>query len=135
MVNRSRLRKFMLEFFNDDELADLIFDYFPDARPLMGAGMTLGEKTRALIDFAARHDRLDHLVIVVEKMRTDAYCQFFATDPDLPPEPVTSARDPNRIFISYANIDAEFASQLAADLRAQGYDIWIAPDSILPGEK
>ena len=135
MVDRSRLRKFMLESFNDDELADLIFDYFPNARPLMGAGMTLSEKTRTLIDFAARHDRLDHLVIVVEKLRTDAYCKFFATDPDLSPEPVASARDPNRIFISYANIDAEFASRLAADLRTQGYDIWIAPDSILPGEK
>ncbi len=135
MVDRSRLRKFMLESFNDDELADLIFDYFPNARPLMGTGMALSEKVRTLIDFAARHDRLDHLVVVVEKLRTDAYCKFFATDPDLPPEPVTATRDPNRIFISYANADAEFAGRLAADLRAQGYDIWIAPDSILPGEK
>jgi len=125
----------MLESFNDDELADLIFDYFPTARPLMGTGMALSEKVRTLIDFAARHDRLDHLVIVVEKLRTDAYCKFFATDPDLPPEPVTAARDPNRIFVSYANADADFAGRLAADLRAQGYDIWIAPDSILPGEK
>lgn len=135
MVDRSRLRKFMLESFNDDELADLIFDYFPTARSLMGTGMALSEKVRTLIDFAARHDRLDHLVVVVEKLRTDAYCKFFATDPDLPPEPVAAARDPNRIFISYANADAEFAGRLAADLRAQGYDIWIAPDSILPGEK
>ena len=135
MVDRSQLRQFMIESFSDDELADLIFDYFPNVRASLGEGMTLGQKVRTLIDFADRHDRLDHLVIVVEKLRPEAYCNFFQTDIDLPPEPETAARDPNKIFISYANPDADFAARLAADLRQRGFDIWMAPDSILPGEK
>ena len=135
MVDRSQLRQFMIESFSDDELADLIFDYFPNVRASLGEGMTLGQKVRTLIDFVDRHDRFDHLVIVVEKLRPEAYCNFFQTDLDLPPEPETAARDPNKIFISYANPDATFAVRLAADLRQRGFDIWMAPDSILPGEK
>ena len=135
MVDRSQLRQFMIESFSDDELADLIFDYFPNVRASLGEGMTLGQKVRTLIDFADRYDRLGHLVVVVEKMRPEAYCNFFQTDIDLPPEPETAARDPNKIFISYANPDADFAARLAADLRQRGFDIWMAPDSILPGEK
>ncbi|MCP4419232.1 MAG: SUMF1/EgtB/PvdO family nonheme iron enzyme, partial [Chloroflexi bacterium] len=38
-------------------------------------------------------------------------------------------------FISHAHQDAEIAQKLAHDLEANGYDIWIAPDSIRPGEK
>ena len=135
MVDRSRLRQFMIESFNDDELADLVFDYFPNARGSLGEGMTLGQKVRTLIDFTDRHDRLDHLVVVVERLRPEAYCNFFQTDLDLPPEPATAARDPNKLFISYANPDADFAIRLAADLRQRGFDVWMAPDSILPGEK
>lgn len=135
MVDRSQLRQFMIESFSDDELADLIFDYFPNVRASLGEGMTLGQKVRTLIDFADRHDRIDHLVIVVEKLRPEAYCNFFQTELDLPPEPETAARDPNTLFISYANPDAEFAVRLAADLRQRGFKVWMAPDSILPGEK
>ena len=40
MVDRSRLRQFMIESFNDDELADLVFDYFPNARASLGGTMT-----------------------------------------------------------------------------------------------
>jgi hypothetical protein len=135
MVDRSQLRQFMIESFSDDELADLIFDYFPNVRASLGEGMTLGQKVRTLIDFADRHDRFDHLVIVIEKLRPEAYCNFFQTELDLPPEPETAARDPNKLFISYANPDADFAARLAGDLRQRGFDIWMAPDSILPGEK
>lgn len=135
MVDRSRLRQFMVESFNDDELADLIFDYFPNVRPLLGEGMTLSQKVRTLIDFADRHERLDHLVVVLEKARPEAYCEFFQTEVALPPEPETAERNPYQVFISYAGADAEFAARLAADLRARNVPIWIAPDSILPGEK
>ncbi len=39
-----------------------------------------------------------------------------------------------QVFISHAAEDKEFARKIAADLRANGVDIWIAPDSILAGE-
>jgi len=135
MINRSRLRQFMVESFNSDELADLVFDYFPNARPLLGDGMTLSQKVRVLIDFADRHGRTDHLIAVLEKLRHDAYCDFFDTDIEPQPEPVVAKRNPNQVFISYANSDADFANQLAADLREKEIPIWMAPDSILPGEK
>jgi formylglycine-generating enzyme required for sulfatase activity len=48
---------------------------------------------------------------------------------------MTRQRNPRQIFISHATPDAEIAHRLAADLRADGWNIWIAPDSILPGEK
>ena len=135
MVDRSRLRQFMVESFSEDELADLVFDYFPNARSALGGNMTLGQKVRALIDFVDRHDRLEHLIVVLEKQRGDAYCNFFQTELELPPEPKTATRDPNKVFVSYANTDYEFASRLAVDLRQRGFDVWMAPDSIMPGEK
>ena len=42
---------------------------------------------------------------------------------------------PRQIFVSHAHQDAAFAQQLATDLRQQGWDIWIAPQSIYPGEQ
>ena len=38
------------------------------------------------------------------------------------------------VFISYATQDAEFAHRLADDLRRLGVRVWIAPESIRPGE-
>jgi hypothetical protein len=40
----------------------------------------------------------------------------------------------NRVFISHANEDAHFARRLAADIEQMGIGVWIAPESILPGE-
>jgi formylglycine-generating enzyme required for sulfatase activity len=39
-----------------------------------------------------------------------------------------------QVFISHATQDGEFAHRLAGDLQRLGITIWIAPDSILPGE-
>jgi formylglycine-generating enzyme required for sulfatase activity len=38
------------------------------------------------------------------------------------------------VFISHANQDAQFAHRLADDLRRLGVPVWIAPESIRPGE-
>jgi len=38
------------------------------------------------------------------------------------------------VFISHANQDAQFAHRLAADLQRLGVSVWIAPESIRPGE-
>ena len=38
------------------------------------------------------------------------------------------------VFISHANQDAQFAHRLADDLRRLGVQVWIAPESIRPGE-
>lgn len=39
-----------------------------------------------------------------------------------------------QVFISHATKDAEFAHRLADDLQRRGVQVWIAPDSIQPGE-
>jgi len=39
-----------------------------------------------------------------------------------------------QVFISYAIEDADFAQRLADDLKRLGARVWIAPESILPGE-
>jgi formylglycine-generating enzyme required for sulfatase activity len=39
-----------------------------------------------------------------------------------------------QVFISYATADAQFAHRLADDLRRLGMKVWIAPESIRPGE-
>jgi hypothetical protein len=39
-----------------------------------------------------------------------------------------------QVFISHAEEDANFANLLADDLRRNGMQVWIASDSILPGE-
>jgi len=38
------------------------------------------------------------------------------------------------VFISHATQDAQFAHRLADDLRRLGVQVWIAPESIRPGE-
>jgi len=39
-----------------------------------------------------------------------------------------------QVFISHAKEDAQFAHRLADDLRRMGVQVWIAPESIRPGE-
>jgi NAD-dependent dihydropyrimidine dehydrogenase PreA subunit len=39
-----------------------------------------------------------------------------------------------QVFISHDSVDGEFAHHLAADLQRLGVRVWIAPESICPGE-
>jgi tetratricopeptide (TPR) repeat protein len=50
-------------------------------------------------------------------------------------ETIKPQRDPQQVFISHAHEDTEFAHRLANDLRQNGWRVWIAPDTIQPGEK
>ena len=135
MTDRSRLRQFIIDYFSDEELSDLTFDYFPEVNRIYASGMTKGQKVRELIDFADRHGRMTHLTTALEKARPEGYCEFFAVEYEEPPALRTHERDPRQIFISFASPDVEFAKRLAAGLRETGYEVWVASDSIQPGEK
>lgn len=135
MTDRSRLRQFIIDYFSDEELSDLTFDYFPEVNRIYASGMTKGQKVRELIDFADRHGRMTHLTTALEKARPEGYCEFFAVEYEEPPALRTHERDPRQIFISFASPDVEFAGRLAASLRETGYEVWVASDSIQPGEK
>lgn len=136
MVNKAELRQFIMQYFSDVELDELCFDYYPDLLNDFTTGLTKSQKVIALIGYAERRDRMDHLLTTLSKLRSQAFEKRF--EPPAPayhPKATTLKRDPDQVFISHAGQDAEFARRLAADLRRNDIRIWIAPDSIEPGEK
>ncbi len=128
------VRRFLAAAFSDEELDALCFDYFPRVYDDFASGMTKGQKIQALIEHCQRHGHMDSLAGALQKERGEQYAEWFASAPaaaEIPRRP----RDPRQVFISHARLDAEFAHRLAEDLRNRGWAVWIAPESIRPGEK
>ena len=134
------LRQFILNFFSDEELETLCFDYFREAQQNFTNGMTKNRKVILLIGYCDTRGRTSDLYAALERERPTAWRERFGAPPvetfrrnvSTPP---TSIRDQRQVFISHATADADFAHRLADDLRAEGWRVWIAPESIRPGEK
>lgn len=97
-----------------------------------------GDKIRALVLRMQRDKRLDDLLAFCTRMKPQVEWPDIAAPVSLdaaPASPTTPNRKLNQIFLSHAHQDSDFAHRLAADLCQHGYDIWIAPDSIRPGEQ
>lgn len=135
MVNKAALRQFIIQYFSDLELDELCFDYYPDLLNQFATGMARSEKVIDLISYCERRGLSDHLLATLSKLRPAAYQEQFGLVPQRQAADQTTGRDPNRIFLSHASQDAAFARQLADDLRRNGFDVWMAPESIEPGEK
>jgi alpha-glucoside transport system substrate-binding protein len=135
MNSQAELRQFIAQTFNDEELQTLCFDYFPVIFQDFTTGMTKSQRIIALISYAQRRGKLDHLQAVLAKLRLEAYANTFDRQPERPVVVARRTHDPRQVFICHAHEDAEFARQLADDLQAAGYRVWMAPDSIEPGEK
>ncbi len=134
--NTADIRQFLTEAFSDEELVALCSDYFPNVYDDFTLGMTKGQKIQLLIDYCQRHDVIPNLLAAIQRTRPDQYEKRFRVPAvEVRPEFLRPERDPKQIFISHAHEDANFAHQLAADLNRYGYRVWIAPDSIQPGEK
>ena len=133
------LRQFILQFFSDEELETLCFDYFREVRQEFTTGMIKNSKVMLLIDYCDSRSRLNDLYAALERERPTAWREKFGAPPAQKPsfseETRFLERDPRQVFISHATADAAFAHRLADDLRAEGWRVWIAPDSIRPGEK
>jgi len=133
------LRQFILNFFSDEELETLCFDYFREVRQDFTTGMIKNSKVMLLIDYCDTRGRLDDLYAALERERPAAWRKKFGAllvqKPSFFRETRFLERDPRQVFISHATADAAFAHRLADDLRAEGWRVWIAPDSIRPGEK
>ena len=145
------LRRFLVDTFDDEELKILCFDYFRDVYDEFTTGMTKTQMIQLLIERCVRRDALANLEAALRAERPEQYeKRFGAAAPPVPPAapvepalaevgaaaPAGTGRDPRQVFISHATRqDADFAHRLAADLAAAGWRPWIAPDSILPGEK
>ncbi len=130
----SAIRQFILKTFDDEEFRSLCFDYFRDVYIDLTTGMSFRQMVQLLLAYCERHSQLEALMAALQRERTALYQEQFAPVRPASP-PTTHQRNPRQIFISHATADAEIAHRLAADLEAEGWALWIAPDSIQPGEK
>jgi class 3 adenylate cyclase len=134
------IQQFITEHFNDPELKDFCFAYFRDVFDNFTDGMGKRQKVLELVDHCRRHGRIADLMASLRRERGALYDQYFGAQSlvqvSLPsPRQAPPQRNPRQIFVSHAHEDAEFAQRLASDLEAEGWPVWLAPDSIQPGEK
>ena len=118
--NTVDIRKFLTEFFSDEELTILCFDYFRDAYEGFAVGMAKGQKIQLLLERCVRREALPNLLAALRAERTAQYeARFGVLAPAAEPRPERPhpGRDPRQVFISHAaHDDGEFAHRLAADL-------------------
>ncbi|MFT5196077.1 MAG: sulfatase activating formylglycine-generating enzyme [Cellvibrionaceae bacterium] len=136
--SRSKTRQFLSDYFNDNELTNLCFDYFPLVENNFTLGMGKDQKIRELIVYCENRGKTDGLVAALERERPELYEHELKEAFESPisrPLPKKPERNQNQIFLSHSSEDAELANELADALRKHGWELWMAPDSILPGEK
>ncbi len=131
----NQIRDLIHAHFNLDELRELCFRLGIGYDDLPGE--TLSARTRELVLRLDRERRLDDLLNFCAHFRPRTEWPDLSVPVDLEAAPPFTApeRNPRQIFLSHARQDADFAHQLANDLRRHGWEIWLAPDSIRPGEK
>ncbi|MCA9925665.1 MAG: SUMF1/EgtB/PvdO family nonheme iron enzyme, partial [Anaerolineales bacterium] len=140
-VDTALLRQFLSEKFSATELDTFLFDYFPLVHSDITPTMPNSHKIQMLLEHCRNRERFPDLFAALEREKPGAFrTEDFAPMPQAVPHPRPAPaapikRNPRQIFISHAHQDAEFAARLAADLQAHGWEIWMAPDSIQPGEK
>lgn len=139
-VDNALLRKYLSQKFNVPEFDTFLADYFPLVFNDIPPRMLLSERIEVLLGHCRRDDRYKDLFAALKRERPD-FDQDDFTDKPQPvptlPKPLTAPikRNPHQIFISHAHQDAYLAKRLATDLQEHGWQVWIAPDSIQPGEK
>lgn len=135
-INPKDIRQYLTNAYSDEDLDIFCADYFRDVYNNFTAGMAKAARIQRLLDHCHHRVLMPHLEVALERDRPDQYQERFGRA-EIEPSPVPKppARDPRPIFISYAHEDAEFAHRLADDLRRHDWRVWIAPNSIRPGEK
>lgn len=73
-----RVRKFLQEFFNDEELTTFSFDYFPQVYNNFTNGMTKNQKIIMLVEFSFKSNRFDELLRALERERSSAFMKNFS---------------------------------------------------------
>ncbi len=126
----------MLDRFNEGELKLFNVSYFPEVENDIGSGMSKQDKVLALLGYCQRREVIQNLLGALEQERPSLYQKTFPqqlkfTHVEYVPKP----RNPKQLFISYSSKDVKLAQQIAKDLQARGFDIFITPNSIRPGEE
>ena len=138
-ISNAQLRQFLTTYFNSEEIDRLCFDYFPRVQEEFTAAMPKSNRIQLLLAHCRQHGERDRLIGALRQLRSRAFQQEFELAQPEPAPTYTTAtpasRNPHQIFISHAHQDTKLAHRLAADLQQQGWQVWIAPDSIQPGEK
>lgn len=138
-IDTAKLRQFINEFFGPEDLRTFLFDYFRPVHDDLTDGLTKSRQISLLLEYCHSYKKFPDLLTAIRRERDffqpDEYVQGQKAPPTAAPTPALITRNPRQIFISHAHQDAEVAQRLAHDLAAHGYDIWVAPDSIRPGEK
>jgi hypothetical protein len=139
------IREFITDSFSDEELVTFCYDYFRDIYEQFATGMSKPAKVQRLIEGCERRGALPNLLTALRAERTELFdvklgklvaeAQVGKPVAEAQAEQTTLQRDPRLVFISYAYEDTQVAHRLADDLKAQGWQTWIAPESIRPGEK
>ena len=110
------IRRFLIEFFSDEELDTFCFEHFPAVRSNFTAGMTKEQHVKLLLDHCHHHGRYQTLYDALARERPEQWSGQWAAAPGRP-GPL--------IFLSYAwGDDKPFVEQLQADLEAAGFDVW-----------
>jgi hypothetical protein len=140
-TSNAGLRQFINQCFSDEELETFCFDYFREVGDDFGGGISKNRKVIKLISYCENRGLLPNLTAALEQERPGPWRETFgakltAQKPGFAAETqFPGDRDLRQIFLSHAKEDAEFAQRLKADLLAEGWRVWIAPESIRPGEK
>ncbi|WP_420642829.1 SUMF1/EgtB/PvdO family nonheme iron enzyme [Candidatus Leptofilum sp.] len=135
--DRRQLNEFIIKHFTDEELRILCAVEFRSVYHDFSDGWGKKRKVLELIGWCERNAQEDKLLTILQRERSRPFRAAFGRT-NVQTEIVTvpvGQRNPRQIFISHAHQDAELAQRLAADLRDNGWQTWIAPDSIHPGEQ
>ena len=134
-----QLREFILASFNENELYTFCFDYFEGVEHHFSDGMPMLKKVIELISYCNRHQIRENLLVALEQERPQTFRAAFPKQQSerytRPRAYVPQPRNPRQVFVSHASADAELAHRIVSDLARNGFDIFITPDSIQPGEK
>jgi formylglycine-generating enzyme required for sulfatase activity len=130
------IMQFILDTLSNEEFKTFCFAYFPQVEDNFAPDDARKIRAQKLIQYCQNRGLEDKLLTALQQERPQPYKRRFA---QAAAEPVVSTqpavRNPRQIFISHAHQDSEFAHRLASDLRARGWPVWVAPESIRGGEK
>lgn len=75
--NLANVRRFLLDYFSDEELIELAFDHFHEVYRRFTANQSKGNKALMLIEYCQDRQRLPDLLDVIESERSEAFRQAF----------------------------------------------------------
>lgn len=75
------IRRFLADYFSDQELTELCFDHFQEVYRNFGVGETVNAKALALLGYCQRRDRLPELLAALEHERPEPFRRVFGAQP------------------------------------------------------